>query len=73
MTCIDIYSYIYDISVNYFSICQYGYFHTNAFYIKFFNNFSLPDVASVVIHFYTSYHLLFMLVSLLVRMMNVIK
>ena len=30
-------------------MCQYGYFHTNAFYIKFFNNFSLPDVASAVI------------------------
>ena len=23
-----------------------GYFHTNALYIKFFNNFSLPNVAS---------------------------
>ena len=45
----DIYSYISDISVNYFWIWQYGYFHTNALYIKFFNNFSLPDVASAVI------------------------
>ena len=32
-----------------FFICQDGSFHTNAFYIKFFNNFSLPDVASIVI------------------------
>ena len=32
-----------------FFIFQDGYFHINAFYIKFFNNFSLPDVASAVI------------------------
>ena len=32
-----------------FLICQDGYFHTNAFYIKFFNKFSLPDVTSAVI------------------------
>ena len=32
-----------------FLICQDEYFHTNAFYIKFFNKFSLPDVASAVI------------------------
>ena len=32
-----------------FFICQDGYFHTNTFYIKFFNTFSLPDVASAVI------------------------
>ena len=40
------------ISVTYvsiFFICQDGYFHTNAFYIKFLNKFSLPDVASAVI------------------------
>ena len=40
------------ISVTYLSIffiCQDGYFHTSAFYIKFFNKFSLPDVASGVI------------------------
>ena len=49
MTCIDIYSYIFDVSVNHFCICQYGYFHPNAFYIKFFNKFCLPDVASSVI------------------------
>ena len=32
-----------------FFISQHVYFHTNAFYIKFFNKFSLPDVASGVI------------------------
>ena len=32
-----------------FFICQDGYFHTNAFYIKFFNKFSLPDIPSAVI------------------------
>ena len=37
---------IFDISL-FFLICQDGYFHTNALHIKFFNNFSLPDVASV--------------------------
>ena len=39
---------ICDISVIFF-ICQDVYFHTNAFYIKFFNTFSLPDVESCVI------------------------
>ena len=48
MTCIHIYSYIVDISAI-FVICQDGYFHTNAFYIKFLNKFSLPDVPSAVI------------------------
>ena len=36
------------ISLTYLSfvfICQDGYFHTNAFCVKFLNNFSLPDVA----------------------------
>ena len=40
------------ISVRYLSIffiCQDGYFHTNAFSVKFLNNFSLPDVASAAI------------------------
>ena len=32
-----------------FFICEDGYFHTNAFFIKFFNKFCLPDVASSVI------------------------
>ena len=32
-----------------FYISQNGYVHTNALYIKFLNNFSLPDVASSVI------------------------
>ena len=31
------------------SIHQDGYFHTNAFYMKFLNKFSLPDVASPVV------------------------
>ena len=38
--------------MTYLSVCsihQAGYFHTNAFYIKFLNTFSLPDVASAVI------------------------
>ena len=35
--------------LSFFFICQDGYFHTNAFYIKFFNTFSLPDVPSAVI------------------------
>ena len=38
--------------MTYLSICsihQDGCFHTNALYIKFFNNFSLPDVAPPVI------------------------
>ena len=40
------------ISFTYLSIIYIsynGYFHTNALYIKFLNNFSLPDVASSVI------------------------
>ena len=41
---------ICNISVNLF-ICQDGYFHPNAFYVKFLNNFSLPAVASAVIPF----------------------
>ena len=32
----------------FFFICQDGHFHTNAFCVKFLNNFSLPDVASAV-------------------------
>ena len=36
---------IFDISFNFY-ICHDGYFHTNALYLKFFNNFSLLDVAS---------------------------
>ena len=32
-----------------FYISHNGYFHTNALYITFLNNFSLPDVASSVI------------------------
>ena len=32
-----------------FFICQDGYFDINAFYIKFFNKFYLPDVISAVI------------------------
>ena len=32
-----------------FFICQDGYFHANASYIKFFDTFSLPDVAYGVI------------------------
>ena len=35
---------IIDISVNFY-ISHDGYFQTNALYIKFFNNFSLLDVA----------------------------
>ena len=38
--------------MTYLSICsihQDGYFHTNAFYIKFLNTFSLPYVASPVV------------------------
>ena len=31
-----------------FFICQDRYFCTNAFSVKFLNNFSLPDVASAV-------------------------
>ena len=33
----------------FFFICQDGYFDINAFYMKFFNNFCLPDVVSAVI------------------------
>ena len=32
-----------------FEISEDGYFHTNALYIMFFHNFSLPDVASASI------------------------
>ena len=32
-----------------FHIYQDAYFHRNVFYIKFFHNFSLPDVASAAI------------------------
>ena len=32
-----------------FFICQDRYFDINAFYIKFFNKFCLPDVVSTVI------------------------
>ena len=39
---------MFHISVNFF-LCQYGYFDINAFYIKFFNKFHLPDVISAVI------------------------
>ena len=46
--CIHIYSYSFHISVNFFFICQDGYFDINAFYMKFFNNFCLPDVLSAV-------------------------
>ena len=49
ITFVHIYSYIFDISVNFFFIFQDGYFHTHTFYIKFFNNFFLPDVESAVI------------------------
>ena len=31
-----------------FFICQDGYFDIPAFYVKFFNNFCLPDVVSAV-------------------------
>ena len=43
---------ILSISLTYLSISYLshnGYFHTNALYIKFLNNLSLPDVASSVI------------------------
>ena len=39
---------IFDISFH-FLICQDEYFHTNALYVKFFNNFSLLDVPSAFI------------------------
>ena len=40
--------YICHISVNLFFLCQDGYFHTNAFCVKFLNIFSLHDVAYAV-------------------------
>ena len=49
---------MFHISVNFF-ISQDGYFDINAFYIKFFNRFCLPDVVSAVI-------VLFDMMSLLV-------
>ena len=58
ITCIHIYSYIFHISVNFFLICQDRYFDINALYIKFFNNFSLPDVVCAVIVLYDMISLL---------------
>ena len=44
----DIFIDIFNTSLNFY-ISHNGYFHTNELYIKFSNNFSLPDVASSVI------------------------
>ena len=49
---LSIFSYVRIILFRYLSIffmCQGGYFHTNAFSVKFLNHFSLPDVASAAI------------------------
>ena len=43
-----IFIHIFDISFTFY-ISHDGYFHKNALYIKFFNNISLPDVASSLI------------------------
>ena len=60
---------IFDISVNFFFICQDGYFHKNAFYIKFFNKFSLPDVPSAVI---AVLHIISLVVSVVVVVVVVV-
>ena len=44
------YMFIYLSHICQFSfLCQDGYFDINAFYMMFFNNICLPDVASAVI------------------------
>ena len=48
ITCIHIYSSIFDICFNFLHMYAW-IFSTHVFYLKFFHNCSLPDVASVVI------------------------
>ena len=47
MTCIHIYSSICEISINFLPMYTW-IFYTYVFYITFFHNFSLPDVAYVI-------------------------
>ena len=48
ITCIHIYSSIYEISVTFLHMYSL-IFYTHVFYITFFHNCSLPDVASAII------------------------
>ena len=61
ITCIHIYSSIFDISLNFFTYVTHGYFTHVYSMIKFFHSCSLLDVASAII---ALLHIILLVVSL---------
>ena len=63
---------IFDTSVNFY-ISHDEYFHVHVLYIMFFNNFSLPDVASSFIPLSNIRSVPFTVCVIVMRMLKLIK